>query len=131
MLMEISIKVTGKMERPTATESSLTLTEVCTRENGSTINNMVSEQNPGILRKLNILDSLSMEKRLVMGDLNSKEATTKVNLKMENLMAKVFITFLIQVKFMMVISRRIIWMAKDSWFGQISQDMKEISKWVK
>ena len=72
-----------------------------------------------------------MEKRLVMGDLNSKEATTKVNSKMENLMAKVFITFLIQVKFMMVISRRIIWMAKDSWFGQISQDMKEISKWVK
>lgn len=131
MLMEISIKVTGKMERPTATESSLTQTEVCTRVNGSTINNMVKEQNPGILRRLNILDSLSMEKRQVMVDLNSKEDTTKVNSKTENSMAKVFITFLIQVKFMMVISRRIIWMAKDLWFGQISQDTKEISKWVK
>jgi|TARA_B110000305_G_C19299665_1_gene568502 hypothetical protein len=72
-----------------------------------------------------------MAKRLAKVVLNSKEDTTKVNSKMENLMEEVFITFLIQVKFMMVISRRIIWMGKDLWFGQMSLDMKEISKWEK
>jgi hypothetical protein len=72
-----------------------------------------------------------MEKRLARVVLNLMEDTTKVNSKMENLMVKEFITFLIQVKFMMVISRRIIWMVKDLWFGQMSQDMKEISKWEK
>ena len=72
-----------------------------------------------------------MAKRLAKVVLNSKEDTMKVNSKMENLMEEVFITFLIQVKFMMVISRRIIWMGKDLWFGQMSQDMKEISKWEK
>ena len=72
-----------------------------------------------------------MAKRLAKVVLNLKEDTTKVNSKMENLMEEVFITFLIQVKFMMVISRRIIWMVKDLWFGQTSQDTKVISKWEK
>jgi len=72
-----------------------------------------------------------MAKKLDRVVLNSKEDTTKVNSKMENLMEKEFITFLILVKFMMVISRKIIWMGKDLWFGQMSQDMKEISKWEK
>jgi len=131
MLMEIFTKATGKMEKPTAMESSLTPTEACMKANGSMINNMVKEQNHGISRKLNILVSSTMEKRLARVVLNLMEDTTKVNSKMENLMVKEFITFLIQVKFMMVISRRIIWMVKDLWFGQMSQDMKEISKWEK
>ena len=129
--MEIFTKATGKMEKPTAMESSLTPTEACTKANGSMINNTVKEQNHGISRKLNILVSSSMAKRLARVVLNSMEDTTKVNSKTENLMEKEFITFLILEKFMMVISRRIIWMGKDLWFGQMSQDMKEISKWEK
>ena len=56
--MEIYIRATGKMEKPTATESSLILMEACMKVNGSMISNMVMEQNHGISRKSNILESL-------------------------------------------------------------------------
>lgn len=110
MLMEIYIRATGKMEKPTATESSLILMEACMKVNGSMINNMVMEQNHGISRKSNILESLSMGKRQVMAALNLKEDTTKVISRMENLTAKEFTTFLILEKFMKVTLRKIIWM---------------------
>ena len=51
-----------------------------------------------------------MGKKQVMVDSNLKEDTTKVISKMENLMAKVFTTFLILEKFMRVTLRKIIWM---------------------
>ena len=113
MLMETSTKETGKMVKPTASASSLTLMEACTKENGSTTNNMVKEQNHGILRKSNTLETSLMVRRLGMDGLNLREDIMKVNSKMENLMVEEFITSLILVKFMMVNSRRTIWMVKD------------------
>ena len=111
--MEIYIRATGKMEKPTATESLLILMEACMKVNGSMINNMVMEQNHGILRKLNTLETSLMVRRLGMDGLNLREDIMKVNSKMENLMVEEFITSLILVKFMMVNSRRTIWMVKD------------------
>ena len=72
-----------------------------------------------------------MVRKLAMDGLSLKEDIMKVNSKMANLMVEEFITSLILVKFMMANSKRTIWMAKDLWFGQTSQDMKEILKWVK
>ena len=100
------------MEKPTAMESLLILMEACMKVNGSMTNNMVMEQNHGISKKLNILVSSSMVKRLDRVVLNSKEDTTKVISKMENLMAKEFTTFLILEKFMKVTLRKIIWMER-------------------
>jgi len=127
--MEIFTKATGKMEKPTATESSLTQMVACMKANGSMINNTVKEQNLGISKKLNIPESLSMAKRQDKADLNLKEDTMKVNSKMENLTVKAYITFLILERFMRVISKKIIWMGMDLWFGQMILDMKENSKW--
>ena len=127
--MEIYTKATGRTAKPTATESSLTPTEVCTKAIGSMINNMAKEQNHGISRKLNTLDSLSMAKRQVRAASNLKEDTMKVTSKMENSMVLVLITFLILKKFTKVISKKIIWTEKELWFGQMALDTKVNSKW--
>ena len=70
-----------------------------------------------------------MAKRQDKADLNLKEDTMKVNSKMENLTVKAYITFLILERFMRVISKKIIWMGMDLWFGQMILDTKENLKW--
>jgi hypothetical protein len=131
MLMVIFIKATGKMEKPTAMESSLILTVACTKVNGLTINNMAMEQNRGTTKKLNIPESSMTAKKQAKVASNSKEDTTKVISKMENLTAREFITFLILVKFTRVILRKIICMDKELWFGQMNLGIQVSSKWVR
>tara|TARA_B110001450_G_C17574385_1_gene462161 strand:+ start:590 stop:1030 length:441 start_codon:yes stop_codon:yes gene_type:complete len=132
MQMEISTKVTGRMERLMAMESLLILKVQCTKDNGEMINNMVWEQKLGTKDKLDILDNFQKEKKPVGEDLSLMEAIMMETLLMESSMVKENTISLIQVKFMKVISKITTCMDKVSWYGQTNLDTTEnfkMGKW--
>jgi hypothetical protein len=132
MQMEISTKVTGRMERLMAMESLLILKVQCTKDNGEMINNMVWEQKLGTKDKSDILDNFQRAKKPVGEDLSLMEAIMMETLLMESSMVKENTISLIQVKFMRVISKITTCMDKVSWYGQTNLDTMEnfkMEKW--
>jgi len=105
MQTEISIKVTGRMEKLMAMESLLTSKVQCMKDNGKMINNMVWEPKLGTKDKSDILDNFQRVKKPVGEDLSLTEAITMVILLTESFTVKENTILLIQVKFMKVISK--------------------------
>lgn len=132
MPTEISIKVTGRMEKLMATESLLTLKAQCMKDNGKMINNMVWVPKPGIKDKSDILDNFKRAKKPVGVDLSLMEATTMVTSSMESSMEKENTILLILVKCTKEISKITICMVAVLWFGQINHDTMvnlKMEKW--
>lgn len=92
---------------------SLTPTEVCTLENGLTINNTDLEPKVGITIEFNTQVTSSMEKNQVMESLSSMEGTTKASFWMGSFMEWESISLQTQTKRMKVNLEITIWKAGE------------------
>ena len=115
----------GKMEKQMDKDVLLILMEACMKVNGIMIYKTDKEQKVGIIIKLSTLEVSLKEKRVELGDLNSKLDTMKVNFLMDSSTDKESIIFLILVNYIKENFKIIIWMEKVLWVGQIYQNMKK------
>lgn len=131
MLTEISIRVTGKMEKLMAMAYSSIPMDRCTRVSGKMISSTAMELSLGTTIKSNSWAISSKERKLDKVDLNSKAVITKETFLTVNSTASESTTFQTLENFTKVNSAIIIWKAKAKWSGQINRITKENSKMAK